>query len=101
MGSLLLGDLQLAQTALLFTLSLIFGGKREDIMFALYQRNMLTTICRAVLRPGILFEKQTESNSDETTSEWLQWIRIESWKRLVYFTWGETSVHEIFETCRS
>ncbi|PWY72801.1 hypothetical protein BO83DRAFT_378746 [Aspergillus eucalypticola CBS 122712] len=81
-------DLELAQTTLLFHFTLLFGGTREGMMHLQYQRNVLVTMCRPLLVPGILFAKSwVLSNASVSGEDWSQWIIKESWKRLVYFTW--------------
>lgn len=81
-------DLELAQTTLLFNISLLFGGSREGMMHLQYQRNVLVTMCRPLLVPGILFAKSWMlSNASVPNEDWSRWVVTESWKRVVYFTW--------------
>ncbi|KAJ5533543.1 hypothetical protein N7494_010095 [Penicillium frequentans] len=81
-------DLELAQTTLLFNISLLFGGSREGLMHLQYQRNVLVTMCRPLLVPGILFAKSWMlSNASIPNEDWSRWVVTESWKRVVYFTW--------------
>lgn len=81
-------DLELAQATLLFNMSLLFGGSREGLMHLQYQRNVLVTMCRPLLVPGILFaESWMVSNVKVPYEGWGRWVATESWKRLIYFTW--------------
>lgn len=81
-------DLELAQTTLLFNISLLFGGSREGMMHLQYQRNVLVTIFRPLLVPGILFAKSWMlSNASVPNEDWSRWVATESWKRVIYFTW--------------
>ncbi|OGM44706.1 hypothetical protein ABOM_007376 [Aspergillus bombycis] len=88
-------NLELAQATLLFNFALLFGGTREGIMHLQYQRNLLVTMCRPFLVPCVLFAKNDMlSSASVPTTDWHQWITIESWKRVVYFTW----LTECFQT---
>ncbi|KAJ5628764.1 hypothetical protein N7490_010992 [Penicillium lividum] len=81
-------DLELAQATLLFHFALLFGGNREGMMHLQYQRNVLVTMCRPLLVPGILFAKcWIASNATVLTEDWSRWVATESWKRIIYFTW--------------
>ncbi|OQE08066.1 hypothetical protein PENVUL_c011G10301 [Penicillium vulpinum] len=81
-------NLELSQATLLFNFALLFGGTREGLMHLQYQRNLLVTMCRPLLVPGALFAKcGLLANASVPTRDWTRWIMMESWKRLVYFTW--------------
>lgn len=81
-------DLELAQATLLFNIALLFGGSREGMMHLQYQRNVMVTMCRPLLVPGILFAKSWMlSNASAPNEDWSRWVATESWKRLIYFTW--------------
>ncbi|KAJ5751953.1 hypothetical protein N7520_008870 [Penicillium odoratum] len=83
-------DLELTQATLLFHFALLFGGNREGMMHLQYQRNVLVTMCRPLLVPGILFAKcWIASNATVLTEDWGRWVATESWKRVVYFTWSD------------
>ncbi|KAJ5809236.1 uncharacterized protein N7503_001454 [Penicillium pulvis] len=81
-------NLELAQTTLLFNIALLFGGSREGMMHLQYQRNVLVTMCRPLLVPGILFAKSwILSNTSVPNVDWSRWVATEAWKRVIYFTW--------------
>lgn len=83
-------NLELAQATLLFNFALLFSGTRDGLMHLQYQRNLLVTMCRPLLVPGVLFAKSSMlSSPTEPIDDWTQWIATESWKRLVFFTWCE------------
>ncbi|KAJ5390545.1 uncharacterized protein N7496_001613 [Penicillium cataractarum] len=81
-------NLELAQATLLFNFALLFGGTRHNAMHLQYQRNLLVTMCRPLLVPGILFAKSAIlSDQHMPIGDWAAWIATESCKRLVYFAW--------------
>ncbi|KAF9885222.1 hypothetical protein FE257_000582 [Aspergillus nanangensis] len=89
-------NLGLAQATLLFNLALLFGGTREGIMHLQYQRNVLVTMCRPLLVPNVLFAKSYMlSAASVLITDWTRWIALESWKRVVYFTWLIECLHVI------
>ncbi|KAJ6016351.1 hypothetical protein N7540_010942 [Penicillium herquei] len=83
-------NLELTQATLLFNFALLFGGTRDNLMHLQYQRNLIVTMCRPLLVPGILFAKSgLLSDTNMQIADWSGWINTESWKRLVYFAWSE------------
>ncbi|KAL2832309.1 hypothetical protein BJY01DRAFT_260258 [Aspergillus pseudoustus] len=94
---LLQNDLAMAQTMVLLNFSQLLRGTRQAIMQVQYQRNILVTMCRPLLSPGLLFEWRESFASDVGVSlrDWPRWIAIEAWKRVVYFTWLSESLQLI------
>jgi hypothetical protein len=85
-------DLALAQTLVLFNFALLSRGTREGIMHVQYQRNILVTMCRPLLTPGLLFKRNMiPSGANISLADWSRWIVVESWKRVAYFTWREST----------
>lgn len=80
-----------AQSLLLFQLSLWHSGDRNiGIEMQLY-RNVLVTLCRQLLsREGTFIRRPTPD--EDMNHEWLEWIRAESKRRIIYFTWSKSSL---------
>lgn len=81
-------DIHLAQATLLFVFAMTFIGKREAMIQAQYLRNLLITMCRPFLAASVLFQGVRGKRADIGDNSWSDWVKTESWTRVVYFTWG-------------
>lgn len=65
---------------------LFFNGAKQGLIDMQCQRGWLLVMLRPILAGhGSIFHGMEIST--ENNDQWLNWIRRESWHRLVYFTW--------------
>lgn len=76
------------QSMLLFQHSLIFSGRRHAFIHLQFYRNVLITFSRRLLsQDGSVLRVQTIS--ERPSNVWLEWVRTEAERRIIYFTWSE------------
>jgi hypothetical protein len=78
------------QSLLLLQLCMMFDGSRKTFIRLQLNRSVLITLCRKLLS-----QDGSVLNSHEIAEippdPWLQWVRIEAERRVLYFTWSEYS----------
>lgn len=76
------------QSLFLLQLCLLFAGDRKLFMRLQAHRSLLVTLCRQVLsKDGTVLHNHGAVETPD--NEWLQWVRGEAERRIVYFTWSE------------
>ncbi|KAF2650005.1 hypothetical protein K491DRAFT_156432 [Lophiostoma macrostomum CBS 122681] len=74
------------QSLLLLQLCLLFSGDRRTFARLQFHRSSLVTFCRQLLsQDGTML--RTHATAERPSNPWLQWVRIESERRTLYFTW--------------
>jgi hypothetical protein len=79
-----------AQSLLLFQQVCLSIGRRDALVDVQLYRNVLVTLCRQFIsQDGNPLHNHLVPEA--TNQSWLQWVRSEARRRLVYFTWRKYS----------
>ncbi|KAI5363912.1 hypothetical protein Slin15195_G095670 [Septoria linicola] len=83
------------QSLLLFHHEMWFAGDKPAIVHLQLYRNVLVTLCRQLLsQDGTVL--RGDPQPEQSNDPWLQWVRGEAKRRMLYFTWMTECFHTIF-----
>jgi hypothetical protein len=83
------------QSLLLLQHCLLFSGDRKTFIRLQFHRSVLVTLCRQLLsQDGTVLRGHL--TAERPSDPWLQWIRTESERRIIYFTWSKHIVRMVW-----